>query len=275
MIKDTDIGIVVLYRGGECELTLKQILRQLIYINNTIHLIIKNTTANPISNLQFDQKKSIILHRLPDDGLDWGAYIRIAKIVNEKYLLFINSNTQLIVPDVDKILKFHLEKCTNPNRSICGASGSYEVIKPDLKSLASQKMSIVAKFLYLYRYIKTRNVKMKSVCFPNPHIRSNVFMANRFFFLEYCNLYNFPESKFDCYELENGRDSFSAYALKTGGDIKVVNKTNESFSNTTMHKAAAFRSVSINKSIAYDNQHREFQSSSWLIKIILMKYAWG
>lgn len=276
MTSELETGIVILYRGTESVRQLNSLLEKFAQTNKKVHLIVKNVSPEFIKERKHLAKsQNYTLHHFSDDGLDWGAYIRISNIIKEKLIIFMNANTRVVEPDFDVMLRSHLLKCENPYRSVCGASGSYETLKPTLEDLVSKKLSLLGKILYLYRFLKTRRIMLNSTSFPNPHVRSNVFILHREFFIKYCSSISFPKNKYDCYELENGKDSLSAYALKNGGDIRLVNADNCSFSFSAWHEAKVYRNTGKDRSLAYDNQHVNFWKSSWLLKKILMIYAWG
>jgi hypothetical protein len=159
---------------------------------------------------------------LADDGFDWGAYMRVAKILRTKYIFFLNSFSR---PLNDFWLKHMLDCIESNNVGMCGASAalkgwkfSWPYFNFELKTFIIYPLKVIRRF---YNYMLVYHFYTKHYC---PHLRSNGFAVERNTFLKFSNLRGIPSSKQDCYLLESGTNSYSDYIKAVGKNLVLVDK---------------------------------------------------
>ena len=150
-----------------------------------------------------------ILH-VPDLGHDIGSYVAIASETEFQRYCFINSKTTL---NTDKWLeKLIAEHDKNPDGMV-GSTGSWQSLASDalkyrLDTRPVLLLNIRRVLGYLWRLRKFPG-------FPNPHLRTNVFVVSRETFrsLDFGKI----GSKNDTWKLESGRNGISRQIERRGG----------------------------------------------------------
>jgi len=181
---------------------------------------------------------------LPDDGWDFGAYFRAAKILNDDYLFFIG--TACIIYADNWLLNSYNAFKNDESVQLVGAMGSYGYIKD-----------------------------VEAEVFPNFHIRTCAFMMKRELFLEYVSTQKFPETKEDTYQIEHGENSLTKFVLNKGYDAVVVNCDGEVFSAPSWVFSETYRSPGKMKSIIVDKHSYFYYTSDDTIRGLLERAAWG
>lgn len=183
--------------------------------------------------------KAAILN-LEDSGFDIGAYIKAAKLLDDEYILFLNSSVRILVKNW--LTKFYKTFDENPDIQLIGAMGSWE-------------SGITESF-------------------PNPHIRTNAFWIERKLFLEYFANLDKIETKDDTYEIEHGKNSLTKFVLDKGYKVVVVNSDGEFFEPKNWIESQTFRHP-INKSIFSDKHSKIYSEADNDTKRILEQLSWG
>jgi glycosyltransferase involved in cell wall biosynthesis len=108
--------------------------------------------------------------------------------------------------------------------------------------------------------------------FPNPHIRSNVFMLRRDLF----NAVPLPgDSKIGCCEFESGRDGLSRAALSRGLKLLVVGADGRGYDLDEWPLSDTFRLGRQNNLLAHDNQTRAYTDMSKAEKLSHRIMTWS
>jgi hypothetical protein len=210
---------------------------------------------------------------LPDDGFDWGAYMRIAPLLQERYLCLLNSHSRPLVTGWLALLK---QLALQPNIGAVGATGSWgsmslswPVYEADLLSLALYP----ARFaLSLFRLC--RNV-VSFPFFKNPHLRSNAFLVNREIFASFAERHHIPRSKRDAHMLESGRRGFTAYIKSLGLQPLVIGADGVSYPPNGWIRSGTFRVPDQSNLLVSDNQTRYYQAASRQLRRRLENASWG
>jgi hypothetical protein len=215
---------------------------------------------------------------LPDDGLDWGAYIRIAKMVNYEWLLLLNTHSR---PQSDLWLTYYKEMLVDddPKLGAVAASASYESHLPTWnRPLTKQTiMGLVAQMLWrvVSYWPKKLLYKQHFAAFPNPHLRSNALMLRRRNFLEFISRSDFPQSKQDVLKMESGLFGLSQFLKNQGLSLKILGKHGQTWDITQAHTSETFRLGNQRNLLISDNQTRFYQNASDALRRNLRIITWG
>jgi glycosyltransferase involved in cell wall biosynthesis len=109
--------------------------------------------------------------------------------------------------------------------------------------------------------------------FPNPHIRSNVFMLRREDIVQ-MPLVDGDQKLAGC-AFESGSDGLSARMLKRGERLMMVGANGQAYDVPEWVNSGCFRSKEQENLLATDNQTRVFESYSELERKIVRTMAWG
>lgn len=193
-----------------------------------------------LCNLAKENNAKLI--NLPDDGFDFGSYFRAAKILENEYIFFLGSNTEIVS---DKWL-LHTYKAFENDKAVqlAGPMGSWE------------KGSM-------------------GTSFPNYHIRTCFFMVNRKLFLEYAAAQKFPETKEDTWKLEHGPQSLTNFILKKGYKAVVVNSDGNVFSHENWISSQTYMNPGEPKHMLLDKWSNRYFTASDVKKAILEAMIWG
>jgi len=216
---------------------------------------------------------------MPDQGLDFGAYMRVAPSLPHDWVCFLSTNSRPIARDwLAKMFSIAQE---SENVGLIGPSGSLGSIAgifvPEvafngvgslIRSLALPFQ--VAKSLVLY-VIKLRDFRS----FPNPHIRTSSFMVKTSLFKAFSSIRSIPNSKYGAYVLESGRKGLSTYILRQGYGIRVVGADGLSYEYPQWQQSCTFRSGSQSNLLIADRQTDVYKSSDSKARLIVEKVTWG
>lgn len=179
---------------------------------------------------------------LPDDGWDFGAYFRVAPLLDTDYVFFLGSSSNILA---DNWLLFSYNAFKNDSSiQLVGPMGSYGQVLIDVN-------------------------------FPNPHIRTCAFMIKTKLFVEYASTQKFPVTKGDTYGLEHGNNSITNFILNKGYSVVVVNPDGEIFHPDKWSLSKTFRDPNGCKSIISDRQYLLYLDSDENYKRFLEVCAWG
>lgn len=212
-------------------------------IEHNLVFIAKNWTNKVLYDKLCDLAKenNIKIIDLPDDGLDFGAYFRVSKILQSEYVFFLGSNTEIIS---DNWLLYSYKAFENDKAvQLVGPMGSWD------KGLLG--------------------------LFPNYHIRTCFFMINRKIFLEYAATQKFPQTKDDTWKLEHGEQSLTKFIFDKGYKAVVVNSDGEIFTRENWISSKTYTSPDECKSMMMDKWSKRYYSVSEEEKIVLEALVWG
>lgn len=212
-------------------------------IEHSLTIIAKNCknkmTYGNLCDLAEDVDAKIV--ELPDDGLDFGSYFRIAEMLDSEYVLFCGTKASILCNNW--LLKLYKAFKDDDSVQLVGPMGSWG--------------------------------DSKLIKFPNPHIRTSVFMIKRDLFLEFTGTQKYPEKKEDTYNIEHGEKSLTNFILNKGYKAVVVNRDDEIFAPEDWDKSDTYRSPGKSKSIFADRHTRFYDSADQESREIMEKCAWG
>lgn len=199
-------------------------------IEHSLTIIAKNCpdaqTLEKVSNLAKEVKAKVI--ELPDDGFDFGAYFRVAELIEDDYIMFCGSQAQI--------------KCKN------WLGMFYKAFKNDKSIKLAGPMG------------SWGDAKFKK--FPNYHIRTTAFMVEKEMFLDYISKTNFPVTKEDTYEIEHGEKSITNFVLNQKNKVVVVNNKGEVFNHEDWDISETFRYPLFSKSIFDDKYSKKYEKNT-------------
>ncbi len=210
---------------------------------------------------------------LPDDGFDWGAYMRIAPELKETYVCLLNTHSR---PMVTGWLALLLQPALLPGVGAVGATGSWgsmsaswPLFEPDPSSLALYPARLA---LSLIRFCRNLG---KFSPFPNPHLRTNALLVNRELFVSFCSDHDVPRSKRDAHTMESGRRGFTSHLKSLGLRTLVVGADGIAYAPDAWINSGTFRVPDQSNLLVSDNQTRYYQQAGCQLKRRLENAAWG
>jgi len=214
---------------------------------------------------------------LPDDGFDWGGYMRLAPELSHDWLCFLNTKSR---PRVAGWLKILREAADFPTMNIgaVGATGSWGTLAPILPQ-PSMNEEYNTPWIYPFRFIHNAVLFLNNIrdfhSFPNPHLRSNAFIVRRNLFVRFVETHKIPLCKRDAYKLESGRNGFSRFLFSLGLKIVVAGADGKVYDPEQWNESRTFRSSMQSNLLVSDNQTLIYEMASQHIRKGLEKAAWG
>lgn len=209
------------------------------------------------------------------DGLDLDAYFWIAEQLNCDYFLFLNSFSIMLA---DNWLQKSMQYTSNPKIGLISPSGSYQSYYSSvfinnsctwdkMKSFKENysKYKLLIKNLFYWRFFFPS--------FPNPHIRTNVFLISRELFLSLKR--KKLKNKFMAYKLESGYNSITRQIISKGLEVLIVDKAGESYKIPEWVKQNIFWKGHQEDLLISDKQSEEYRLANDAKKNELTQLAWG
>jgi len=228
------------------------------------------------------------LIELPDDGFDWGAYFRIAPMLEQASLCFVNSHSRVLV---DGWLDALASAAAVAGIGAVGATGSWGTFARRPDELAAELMRRAGDAASggdagarADRGTAARLVSAaQSVLldpfafpyFPNPHLRSNAFLTRRELFLQFARSSPPIRGKRDTHRLESGRRGFSRFLRARGLDIAVVGADRRAYGEREWLASRTFRMPDRGNLLVADRQSDAYDAAPPPVRRIAERIAWG
>lgn len=220
--------------------------------------------------------KGICWVSLPDSGFDLGAYARISRRFPDRYICYLNTHSEIAADNW--LLNLMKPMQIDPNAISC-CTASYSSLHDDrLTPIKFDSCIIKAGFRRIYEFLKIKTYRASPnnfPRFPNPHFRTNAFLANSNFLIGYFNNYCLPKNKRDCHEIESGSYSLTKFAERREIMIVIVNRKGRMYPLSESKIAGVFRDPYQELVTIKDNQTRLFSSKNMSEKIRLRWKTWG
>lgn len=218
-------------------------------------ILLYNGFETPEQHAEFDVVARAIEHTkfvMAKPTLDLDAYREVVRAFPSRQYLFANSYAR---PQVSGWLELLLRHARQPDVGMVAPSGSWE-------SMDSMSPLI------------TRPLRLAQFkAFPNPHLRTGVFMA-RDDVIERLNW--FPvKTKVDAWKLENGRRGFSQQVLKMGLKLIVAGADGVGYEWRDWPTSNTFRSGEQENLIIADNRTDNWRDADAAGRSNLARLAWG
>jgi hypothetical protein len=237
-------------------------------LEHDLFFIIKGFGENEISS-EMDLLLNQYEHQrinVPDEGYDIGSYMVAAQILENEFLCFFNSFSEILGDNwLEKIYR-------NISTNECGmvsATGSWE-------SQYTNFLVINRRFL-IHKWIdkiKAFQIKTHFLPFPNPHLRTNGFCISRKLFLEVTQGCTF-KNKNDTILFESSREGMSKKIVSRGLQLIVVGRDGRGFFPDEWSISGTFRQGEQENLLVADNQTRIYADADNSDRIILSRFAWG
>lgn len=210
---------------------------------------------------------------LPDDGFDWGAYIRLAPRLHDEWVCVLNSFSRPVTKHWLQLLRVG---AIEDGVGAVGATGSWEsnlssgIYFPwDFKSFVQYP----ARLAYgCYRYLRKKSIFPG---YPNPHLRSNALFLKSELFRTFCEKCSIPRSKEDALTLECGVSSLTNYVISKGLDVRVIGADGRSFSSRDWVLSKTFRTPGQPNLLIHDNRTRLYERCDRRLKRAIERATWG
>ncbi len=199
----------------------------------------------------------------PDEPLqDLAAYLLAAARLDAERLCFLNSGSEILADGWLAALDRHTRR---PEVGLAGATGTYEshvsgaLHAPDRGALVR-----AAGGLLTWRSFPR---------FPNPHVRTNAFMAQA----QTIRGLRLPDlaSKHGAHMLESGRRSITRQVLASGRQAVVVGRDGEAYPPERWPASRTFRSGEQENLLVADRRTREYGAADAGERARLAALAWG
>jgi hypothetical protein len=205
---------------------------------------------------------------VPDVDYDIGKYRSALETSNFELCCFLNSYSVIQAP---LWLSKFADCALDPRVGIVGATGSYQSHFSDTKaSIAGYKPS-----LGMLRHAVPSTIKHWAYFpgFPNPHIRTSVFMIRRDVFHRVRWPHN--PSRFETFRFESGRRSLTRQVLELGLDAVVVGRDGRRYGVSEWPSSGTFRKNEQDNLLIADNHTIEYGAAAPERRMQLASAAWG
>lgn len=298
-----DVGVIYLCRFAEGEDSVRRFLATYrayrAGIDHDFHVVFKGFPDRlkleafralfdglPINDIEVD-----------DTGFDLGSYVKAAKAVPNRRVLFLNTFSQILADDWLQ----HFERAMNePGVGIVGATGSWQSnaagyertakrllkkvwnLKPVRRATGRGNIEVPAsppltmKRRSRLRYILSAFHYVYNVFeygrHPNPHIRTNAFMVDRAQFLS-LRLPAFKNKK-DAYRFESGRRSLTRQYLARGLQPVVTGQDGKVYGIEQWDKSGTFWIGDQANLLVADNRTADYAQGTPELRTYLQHIAW-
>jgi SAM-dependent methyltransferase len=213
---------------------------------------------------------------LPDDGFDWGAYMRLAPTLTHEWICFLNTHSR---PQVDG----WLDLLSAPAREAAsrvgavGATASWETVLPSLRlpSPATTGVLLLYPLNALWNLARRLRNCWHFDDFPNPHLRSTAFLVRRDLFVEFASQHKIPRTKDESLRLESGKRGLTAFLRSKGFQVLVRGADAKTFGPEDWNASETFRMPGQRNLLIGDNQTLTYDMADPPLKQKLEQAAWG
>jgi|WetSurMetagenome_2_1015567.scaffolds.fasta_scaffold241242_2 hypothetical protein len=203
---------------------------------------------------------------VPDEGYDIGSYMTAAQVLENKYLCFFNSFSEILG---DNWLEKLFRHVSSSGSGMVSPTGSWESQYTN-SFILSRKSSMN----YWIRRILALKLKRNFLPFPNPHLRTNGFLISKNLFHIVTRGYAF-KGKNDTYSFESGRAGISRLIALKGLNLIVVGRDGQGFFPYEWSISGTFRQGEQENLLVADNQTRIYAEADASLRSILSQLAWG
>jgi hypothetical protein len=220
---------------------------------------------------------------LPDDGHDWGAYFRAARLLTQEWLLFLNTHSRLVAGGW---LADYRVAAEGKDVGVVGATASWEGPRHGIFGTAlAQARQVARNRTWMHGCIEAaqqlRNnyregFRRREVPgFPNSYIRSNAFLIRRDLFCAFAHRSAMPRDKQDAVLLEHGKKGLTRMLLAEGRQCLVVARGGAAFAPSEWDRSGTFRVPGQPGLLVSDNLTRLYMDSCAAKRRVAEIAAWG
>lgn len=216
------------------------------------------TRAALLAELSGVEHRLLVLDR---PVLDLAAYGLAARALPHRRLCFLNSYSVVLA---DRWLAHLSRALDEPDVGLAGATASCESQAEWIRGRARH---------WPYQLALLRRARRDYPRFPNPHIRTTAFIAERDAILR-MNL-DAALDKRSTYLLESGRRSITRQTLERGLRAVVAGRDGRVYGVKDWSAARTYRSGEQNNLLVADRRTRDWQTASPRLRRRLSRDAWG
>jgi hypothetical protein len=220
---------------------------------------------------------------LPDDGFDWGAYMRVAAQIEHDWICCLNTHSRI---QADGWLAKLVRAAEQPGIGAAGATASFGTILPTFRFLPPLIRDVYsedglgyAALVAGYRFVMDPYHWCKNVrqfpAFPNPHLRSNAFFMRRDLFLQFAAQSEIPMTKRVAFFLESGPKGMTRFLADRGLRVVAVGANGSAYEQKDWAQSGTFWSPKHANLMISDNQTRKYDEVSWWRQRHRERNAWG
>ncbi len=220
---------------------------------------------------------------LPDDGFDWGAYMRIGAQIEHEWICCLNTHSR--IQATDWLAKLQ-RAADQPGIGAAGATASYGTILPTfgfilpvIRDVYAEEGLPKAMFVASYQCVLMPYQWLKNVgklpAFPNPHLRSNAFCIRRTTFLQFAAQSEMPMTKRAAFFLESGPKGMTRFLASRGLRAVAVGANGTAYEQKDWAQSGTFWSPKHANLLISDNQTRKYDDVSWWRQRHRERNAWG
>jgi hypothetical protein len=269
---NTDICVVHLIRAYNGIETLERFLNSYDYypagLKHDLLFILKGFGESEIT-FELESLLNQYNHQrmnVPDEGYDIDSYVAAARLLENKYLCFLNSFSEILNDNwLEKLFRYTSSK----ECGMVSATGSWESLYTD--SLSAGRKLPMHNWV---RRIVASKIKRNFLPFPNPHLRTNGFCISKKLFLDVTRGYSIKDKR-DTLLIESGRDGISRRIELRGLHLLVVGRDGRGYHPNEWSISGTFRQGEQENLLVADNQTRMFADADNSLRIILSQQAWG
>ena len=221
---------------------------------------------------------------LPDDGMDWGAYVRAASRLDHDWVCFFNTHSQICADGWLAALRRAAEQA---GVGAAGATGSWSTITPVFRFLAPTvvdywrrkgpvKALAAAVRLYVIRYLwhSVENV-FRFPGFPNPLLRINAFLVRRALFLTFAERHRIPLHKWETWVIEGGYTGFTRFLASQGLRVVVAGADGRAYEAEEWPDSRTFCVPDHSNLLVSDNRTRLYGAADPFSRRDIERTSWG
>jgi hypothetical protein len=294
-----DIGVIYLCRFAEGEEPVRRFLRtyrdHAAGVEHDLHVVFKGFT----DPTKLEAFRSIFdgipinAIELDDTGFDLGSYVKAAKAVSNRRVIFLNTFSQ--IQDVNWLRHFD-QAMSAPGVGLAGATGSWQsnaasyertlkrlmakiwTLRPFAKPATGDSkplpltMQRRSRLRYIFSLVHYIYFVIEYGRHPNPHIRTNAFMVDR---AQFVSLY-FPsfENKNDAYRFESGRRSLTRQYIARGLHPVVVDRNGKAYAIDQWKASGTFWIDNQVNLLIADNRTCDYAAGAPELRTYLEHIAW-
>jgi hypothetical protein len=199
---------------------------------------------------------------------DIGAYRDCAKQLNSKYVMFLNTYSEILAHDWLRIMYQSITKDNVGAVGCTGCWGSFAQIKPSPMTIYGLKILLNFNFRYF------------------PHLRTNAFMIERqmFLSLEYDEIRprfiikfvrGFRESKLKTFHFEHGKNSMTNQLIGKKLKILVCGRNGKTYTTQEWKTSRTYRYGEQENLVISDNQTMVYQKANDFDRSYLRFCSWN
>lgn len=203
-----------------------------------------------------------------DRGLDIGSYREALQHCDHDLLCFLNSFSRILAADWLAKLAAPAQL---PEVGLSGATGSWESLLTSLRALAGDReRGLLRRSVSL---VRARREARNYQPFPNPHVRTNAFLARRELLLSL----RWPtvRSKANALAFESGVDGLTAQVRRRGLQVLIVGRDGVAQGQEHWPTSRTFRTGNQDNLLVADNQTAAWQRAPAAERQWLARQSWG